>query len=121
MIDNKWTFTEGDDWDNTWICDTKEEAIEYGLDWWKGSEWESLYIGRVKMCKISDFFNVDLLRLIGEEVDFEFEGLEDYLTDVSDEHEKELYDSISKILNEWADKYGYQPNMNTIEDVENIR
>ena len=63
--------------------------------------------------KITDFFNTwfveELLGQISNEAFEEFYNSE-WLLVVPPSHIKPLEEEIKKVLDKWADKYGYQPN-----------
>jgi len=127
----KWMFNIGNDevWTGEYY-DSKQEAIEEGK-----SELEDSNRIRIQKDKeLIKSFNIGQVEEVyscGVDVDFILENVaentvdgmeagEDYLCDVTNEHNAELEQELNDVLFAWMKKYNYEPNFFKIVNIEKI-
>ena len=143
MEHGQWMLNKeyGETWGASEYFDTKEEAIEYGIDLLKKynsldnegksdmdlsdgmnllpDDYENVYVfyaGRIETVGFPDEVD-NLLETISERVYEEVgEHAEDYLDDVTAAHRKELSD----LIYDWAERHKYLPNCFTIGATEKV-
>jgi hypothetical protein len=121
MSEGKWCYSfneenyEGD-------FDTKEQAIEEAIWYYKDDEKDQdfIWVGQTKDVSIG--VNVDsLLEQLGEEAyDQVGEYAEDFLTNVTLNHQKILEQRLNNVLVAWMKEFNYETNFWTVENVQKI-
>lgn len=103
------------------VCDSKEEAIKEATSEAVQDGINEFKIGRVE--DVSNYgIDVDdaLERINATMYDEVGEVAEDYLFDVTKEHQEELEQKLNEVFFAWQEKYKYKPTFYTIEAEEII-
>jgi len=126
MSKEKWLYQFGDSeiWREDDEFDTKEEAIQSGLDALKEDETlqgSTLYVGQ-KESVCTSSIDIDLLlENVAENTTCELSEVgEDYLMDVSKEAQDELEEKLNDVFFEWIKKYNYEPTFYKIVNIEEV-
>ena len=126
-MNNRWMYslTNSEIWTGE-TFETKEKAITEGYK-------EALEMQEEEFYK--DYFNVgQCVEVLPSGIDVEFlleniaenttddvgEVGDDYLMDVTKEHQRELEEKLNNVLFEWMDKYNYKPTFFKIENIERV-
>lgn len=122
MEDNnfKWTISKHDEYYNEGeYFDTREEAIEFGLNYFEGNKF---YIGQVEAIpmRADDLGDVCIEYISQAHAHYDGEWAQDYLDDVTMDHSKELNGMIEKVVLEWATKHNYHPTFFNVYKIEEI-
>ena len=115
---------DGGEWVAVQYFDTKEEAIQSGLDALKEDETlqgSTLYVGQ-KESVCTSSIDIDLLlENVAENTTCELSEVgEDYLMDVSKEAQDELEEKLNDVFFEWIKKYNYEPTFYKIVNIEEV-
>ena len=122
MEDNnfKWTISKYDEnYNEGEYFDTREEAIEFGLNYFEGNKF---YVGQVEAIpmRADDLGDVCIEYISQVHADNDGEWAQDYLDDVTVDHTKELNGMIEKVVLEWATKHNYHPTFFNVYKIEEI-
>jgi hypothetical protein len=102
--------------------DTKEQAVAEAIWYYKDDEKDQdfIWVGQTK--PISSGVNVDsIIEQLGEEAyDQAGEYAEDYLTNVTLNHQRVLEERLNEVLLAWMKEYNYEPNFWTVENIEKV-
>lgn len=124
---DKWMYslTDSEVWKGDEF-DTKEEAITEGRK-------EAIRVQEEEFC--NDYFSVGQIEKVfpgGVDVDNILENVaentisdicevgDDYLCDVTREHQDELEEMLNEVLFNWMKKYKYEPTFFAIKNIEQI-
>lgn len=100
---------------------TKEQAIVAGRIFAKNEGLLSFQVGRQVEVTPVGIDTDSVLENIAENLQSEVvEVADDYLLDVTKEHQEELEEKLNEVLFDWMKKNNYEPTFYTIEDVEEI-
>lgn len=126
---NKWMYQIGESeiWSNSSKFDTKEDAVSEGrkevLSENKTMQEDAYMYFYVGMVEKVDPTGVDvdwMLENIAENTADGMEVGEDYLCDVTKEHQEELEGKLNEVLFSWMEKYKYNPTFFRIVNIEKI-
>lgn len=121
MSDGKWCYSFNKE-NYEGYFETREQAIEEAIYYYKDNEEDQdfIWIGQTK--NISLGVNVDrIIEDLGEEAyDEAGEYAEDYLSDVTLNHQSILEDRLNKVLIAWTKEFKYEPNFWTVTNTEKI-
>ena len=126
---SKWMYQIGESeiWSNSSEFNTKEEAVSEGrkevLSENKTMQEDAymyFYIGMIEKVEPTGV-DVDwMLENIAENTVDGMEVGEDYLCDVTKEHQEELEEKLNEVLFSWMEKYKYNPTFFRIINIEKI-
>jgi hypothetical protein len=121
MEKGKWCYSyneenfEGD-------FDTKEQAIEEAMYYYKDYELDQDYIWVGQTKPVSVGVNTDsILEQLGEEA-YEQAGeyADDYLSNVTLNHMKILEQRLNDVLGSWMKEFNYEPNFWAVENIQKV-
>ena len=118
---------ESEIWSNSSEFDTKEEAVSEGRK-------EVLSENKTMQKDVYIYFYVGMIEKVeptGVDVEWILENIaentvdgmevgEDYLCDVTKEHQEELEENLNEVLFSWMKKYKYNPTFFRIVNIEKI-
>lgn len=98
-------------WGSDIDCDSREEAIEKGMEAAKKEGLKSFRIGKQEPCGIATIY-VDFIIENAQEQLYDEVGevSETYLEDVTRDQEKELEEALNEVFYNWHKKYGLFPS-----------
>lgn len=101
---------------------TREEAIEIGTEMAKKDGLKSFRIGRRVDVGIPNLDTEDIIERLQDQIYDEVgEVGEDYLDNVTEEHQNELEEKLNEVFYQWSVQHGYAPSCYHIYDEEVIR
>lgn len=126
MNKEKWLYQFGNNeiWMQCEEFDTKEEAIQAGLEEIEKDESlrdSLLYVGQKEKVHTSSIDIDSLLENVAENTICELSEVgEDYLMDVSIEAQDELEEKLNDVFFKWIEKYNYEPKFYKIVNIEEV-
>lgn len=122
-IKKEWTYEKSNS--DLWTTDiwffTKEEAIRAGKIMAKSEGLITFEVGQKEEVGYPVIDVDQVIEHLAEQIYNEVgEAAEDYLDDVSKEHEEELEEGLNEVLYNWIQRYGYEPNCYRITSIETI-
>lgn len=112
-----WNFDDNGDFHDEF--DTVEEALEAAHEY--DPECEDVFVGEIAPYTphICGGRTIDRLQ---EAAVYEYGDFADeWMTDVTQEEEKDLSDMLTAAFVEWAKKYGHMPNFESVINVQHYR
>jgi len=97
---------------------TKEEAVAEGESEAKIYNIKKFFVGQVKKVELPTISAMCLLEDLREELMEEFGEAAEYALWANEEQEEELEERLNQVLSEWADKHSLNPELFTVENVE---
>jgi len=125
-LNGQWTFSTSEEYFNECeYYDTKEEAIEAAKEYYDEDHEDygyTFYVGQIEAIKMraDDLADVVIEHIQQDHFDNDGEFGQEYLDNVTKDHLRELDHQLEKLLNDWADKYGYQPKHFFVRNIEAI-
>jgi uncharacterized protein YegP (UPF0339 family) len=121
----KWQYqlTNSEIWGTSEDYDTKEDAIKYGREEAKDTEYETDYfdVGQIEKYVPCGIDVDDVLdRLVDDAYDEVGEVSDGYLSVITKEQENELEEKLNQVLNEWMEKHSLIPSFYKIVNVEKV-
>lgn len=120
----EWTYdySSVDVWREGHFFYTKEEAIEAGKIFARNEGLLSFKVGRQVEVGPTGVDTDFILENIAENMQSEVgEVADDYLLDVTKEHQEELEEELNEVLFKWMEKHKYSPTFYNIEDIEEVQ
>lgn len=117
----KWGYSlNGEDYDG--LYDTKEDAIKQGFIDAQEYGKEVFFVAKAVITFQPHVYAEGIIEEIQENAyDEGGEYAETYLDDVKREHLEELEEKLNEVLSNWINKYEYNPNFYSVEDIEEVQ
>ncbi|WP_243129482.1 hypothetical protein [Clostridium sp. HBUAS56017] len=108
-------------WSSDIDCNSREEAIEKGMEAAKKQGLKSFRIGKKECCTVPTIWADTIIESAGEQLYDEVgEVSETYLDDVTEEQGKELEEELNEVFYNWHKKHNLFPTCYTVEKDETI-
>lgn len=122
---NNWTVdlsqTDNEIWYEETECDTREDAIEEGMEIARKEGLKSFRIGQKIPVGVPTIDVESILENAYDQVYDEVEeSAEGFLDDVTCEQQKELEDKLNEVFYNWVKKHKFEPTCYTVTNDETI-